>query len=83
VPALKPGHIVISDNARFPQSAAARTLREGAGCTRKFLPPYSPDLNPIEHYWVSLKQRVRKLLPAYKRDLHRTFDTVLTQPQTP
>jgi transposase len=82
VPALKPGQIVIYDNARFHQSAKARQLIEGVGCTQKFLPPYSPDLNPIEHYWFPFKQRVRKLLPTYNRDLHKTFDVVLTQPQT-
>ena len=82
-PVLKPGQLVIYDNARFHQSTKARQLIEGAGCTQKFLPPYSPDLNPIEHYWFPLKQRVRKLLPSYNRDLHRTFDAVLAQPQVP
>jgi len=79
VPVLKPGQIVIYDNASFPQSAKARQLIEGAGCTQKFLPPYSPDLNPIEHWWFPLKQRIRKYLPLYDRDLHRTIDAVLTQ----
>jgi transposase len=83
VPILKPGQVVICDNARFHQSAKARQLIEEAGCTQKFLPPYSPDLNPIEHYWFPLKQRVRKLLPSFNRDLHTTFDAVLSQPQTP
>ena len=83
VPVLKPGQLVIYDNARFQQSTQARQLIEGAGCTQKFLPPYSPALNPIEHYWFPLKQRVRKLLPSYNRDLHRTFDAVLAQPQVP
>jgi transposase len=82
-PVLKPGQIVIYDNARFHQSAKARALIEGAGCTQKFLPPYSPDLNPIEHYWFPLKQRIRKLLPFYNRDLHKTFEAALTQPQAP
>jgi transposase len=83
VPVLKPGQIVIYDNARFHHSAKARQFIEDAGCTQKFLPPYSPDLNPIEHYWSPLKQRVRTLLPSYNRDLHQTFDAVLTQSQAP
>jgi transposase len=83
VPVLKPGQIVIYDNASFHQSAKARHLIAGAGCTQKFLPPYSPDLNPIEHYWFPLKQRIRKHLPFYKRDLPQTIDAVLTQQQTP
>ena len=81
VPVLTPGQVVIYDNARFHQSATARHLIEQAGCIQKFLPPYSPDLNPIEHAWFPLKNRVRKRLPSYNRDLHQAFDAVLAQPQ--
>jgi transposase len=83
VPVLKPGQIVIYDNASFPQSAKARRLIAGAGGTPRFLPPYSPDLNPLEHCWFPLKQRIRKHLPLYARDLYRTMDAVLTQQQAP
>ncbi len=79
VPVLKPGQMVIYDNASFHQSAKARRLIEEAGGTQKFLPPYSPDLNPIEHCRFPLKQRIRKYLPFYDRDLHKTIDAVLTQ----
>ena len=82
VPVLKPGQIVIYDNASFHQCAKARQLIEGAGCIQKFLPSYSPALNPIEHCWFPLKQRIRKLLPLYDHDLHKTFDAVLTPHQT-
>jgi len=81
VPVLKPGQVVIYDNARFHQSTKARQLIDSAGWTQKFLPPYSPDLNPLEHSWFPLKHRMRKLLPSFNRDLHRTFDAVLIQPQ--
>ena len=74
---------MVYDNASFHQSAKARRLIEGAGGAQKFLPPYSPDLNPIEHYWFPLKQRIRKHLPLYDRELHRTMDAVLTQQPTP
>ena len=47
VPVLKPGQIVIYDNASFHQSAKARRLIAGAGCTQKFLPPYSPISIPL------------------------------------
>src|SRR5262249_9762578 len=71
------------DNASFHQSATARQLIEGAGCAQRFLPPYSSDLNPIAHDWSPLKQRIRKHLPLYARDLHKTMDTVLTQQPAP
>ena len=81
VPVLSPGQVVIYDNARFPQSAKARQLIEQAGCSQKFLPPYSPDLNPSEHAWFPLQNRVRKLLPSCNRDLHKAFAAVLSHPQ--
>src|SRR5262249_3069651 len=83
VPALKPGQRVISDNASFQQSAKARQLMEGGGCTQKFLPLYSPALNPIEHSWFPRKPRMRKYLSCSERDLHKTIEAVLSQPQAP
>jgi DDE superfamily endonuclease len=83
VPMLKPGQVVIYDNARFHQSAKAPQLIAGAGGTQKFSPSSSPALTPFAHYGFPLKQRVRKLLPAFTRDLHKTFAAVLSQPQTP
>lgn len=62
VPVLQPGQIVIMDNVSFHYSVKAREMIEGAGCEIKFLPPYSPDLNPIEHHWHKIKNTVRKLL---------------------
>lgn len=83
VPVLQPGQIVLYDNASFHQSEKARQLIEGAGCTRKFLPPYSPDFNPIEHCWFPLKQQIRKQLPLHERDLHKAIDVVLKQRAVP
>jgi transposase len=62
IPQLKPGQYVILDNAAFHKSSIIRKLIEDAGCFLKYLPPYSPDLNPIEHYWHSLKNSLRKEL---------------------
>ena len=39
-----------------------KQLIESAGCRLLFLPPYSPDLNPIERFWSALKARIRRLL---------------------
>ena len=60
VPTLSNGMTVIIDNASFHQSTRIRNLIEQAGCQLVFLPPYSPDLNPIEHYWHKLKTIIRK-----------------------
>ena len=76
VPVLQPGQIVLYDNASFHQSEKTQQLITGAGCTCKFLPPYSPDLNPIEHCWFPLKHAIRKQLPLQGRDLHKAIEAV-------
>jgi transposase len=65
VPNLKPGQIVILDNARFHQSHRTRFLIEAAKCRLLFLPPYSPDLNTIEHEWFPLKHHYAKIQHRY------------------
>ena len=62
VPNLKPGQVVVMDNATFHKSETTRKLIEVAGCTLIFLPPYSPDLNPIETFWANLKAKIRSLI---------------------
>jgi transposase len=59
VPTLRPGQVVVLDNLGAHKAAAARALIEGAGCRLLFLPPYSPDFNPIEEAWSKLKTRLR------------------------
>ena len=65
VPQLKPGQIVIMDNAKIHKSEKTKELIKRAGCELKFLPPYSPDLNPIEHVWASIKQKIRSIIDDY------------------
>jgi len=62
IPTLKPGQIVIADNATFHKGGRIIQLIEAAGCQLKYLPPYSPDLNKIERCWSWLKSRIRKQL---------------------
>jgi len=57
---LQPGQTVILDNATFHHSEKIRELIASAKCEVEYLPPYSPDLNDIEHYWFPIKNRVRK-----------------------
>lgn len=63
IPSLTPGQVLILDNASFHKSIESQKLVEAAGCQILFLPPYSPDLNPIEKYWANMKTKVRELLP--------------------
>lgn len=65
VPSLIPGQVVIMDNAAFHKSAKIREEIEKAGCSLKYLPPYSPDLNPIENYWAALKKYLKKIKPNF------------------
>ncbi len=62
---LKPGKIIIIDNATFPKGGRILELIEGAGCKLKYLPAYSPDLNKIEKCWSWLKSRIRKQLGEF------------------
>jgi transposase len=59
VPRLQPGQVVILDNLAAHKAAWVREVIEGAGCTLRYLPPYSPDLNPIEMIWAKLKSYLR------------------------
>jgi transposase len=59
VPTLKRGDIVIMDNLRAHKIAGVREAIEAAGAKLLFIPPYSPDLNPIELAFSKLKSRLR------------------------
>jgi len=56
---LIPGQFVVMDNASFHKSQKTRDLIESVGCKVIFLPPYSPDLNPIEKFWANMKRWIR------------------------
>jgi transposase len=60
VPELRPGDIVVMDNLSSHKGPRARALIEEAGAVLRFLPPYSPDLNPIENAFAKLKALLRK-----------------------
>jgi transposase len=60
VPALKSGDIVVMDNLSAHKSEDIRSAIEAAGAELRYLPPYSPDLNPIEQAFSKLKAHLRK-----------------------
>lgn len=66
LPTIGSGYTLIMDNASFHKSSITHRLIEDAGCKLLYLPPYSPDLNPIEKVWSNLKRQIRELLPNFK-----------------
>jgi len=58
-PTLRHGEILLMDNLSAHKSGQAQALLEARGVQVIFLPPYSPDLNPIEHCWGKVKQALR------------------------
>ena len=75
LPELRPGQIVLMDNASFHKSVNTQALIESKGCRLKYLPTYSPDLNPIEPQWAILKARLRKHQRPHQ-SLGRAIDTI-------
>lgn len=71
-PKLKRGDIVVMDNLGAHKDPRAKAAVEVRGATIKFLPPYSPDLNPIEPGWGLMKKRMKKLAPRTPVALRRT-----------
>jgi len=61
VPELQPGDVVIMDNLSSHKRVAVKEKVEAAGATLRFLPPYSPDFNPIEKAFSRLKAMLRKI----------------------
>ena len=70
VPTLAPGDIVVMDNLASHKSQAVRAAIRAAGAHLLFLPPYSPDLNPIEQVFAKLKHLLRK---AAERTVEATW----------
>jgi transposase len=72
-PTLKPGDIVILDNLSSHKVTGVREMVEARGATLVYLPPYSPDLNPIEQAFAKLKSLLRKIAA---RTVSRLWDAL-------
>ena len=64
LPSLDKGSVIVMDNASFHSKKRLICAAQNAGCRLLFLPPYSPELNPIENFWALLKCFLRKILPS-------------------
>lgn len=77
VPTLSPGDVVILDNLSSHKNLAIRRAIRGVGAHLLFLPPYSPDLNPIEQVFAKLKHLMRKAAERSHEATWRRVGTLL------
>ena len=78
VPTLSPGDCVIMDNLPAHKLAPVRQIIEAVGATLLYLPPYSPDLNPIEQVFAKLKALLRKAAKRGFDDLWKQIGELLS-----
>jgi transposase len=76
-PALRPGDVVVMDNLSSHKVGGVRQWIEKAGAEVLYLPPYSPDLNPIEKAWSKLKQLLRSAKARSKEALDQAIEEAL------
>ena len=79
LPTLEPGDCVILDNLSAHKGNEIREMIESVGAELWFLPPYSPDLNPIEKMWSKVKAILRKIKARTEEDLVAAIATALEQ----
>jgi len=77
VPSLRPGDIVVMDNLAAHGDKEAKRLIESAHAQVYFLPPYSPDLNPIEKMWSKIKAFLRDAKARTQEDLYTAIGAAL------
>mgnify|MGYP003600185502 CR=1 FL=1 len=77
LPVLPLGTTIVADNASFHKTSATKNIIETSGFKLKFLPPYSPDLNPIEHCWHTLKSKLRPMIQNTKENFQNLIGECL------
>lgn len=70
LPLVSPGSYLVLDNATFHRAGSSMALLKQAGVIPLFLPPYSPELNPIEKCWANIKR-------AWRNSINMTLDQVV------
>jgi transposase len=79
VPTLRPGEIVALDNLSSHKGPEIREMIEAVGAELWYLPPYSPDLNPIEKMWSKVKELLRGYKARSPEELYRAIRRALKQ----
>lgn len=72
IPLLTKSEVVVMDDASFHRKNCLNNIAQKYGIKIIFLPPYSPELNPIEHFWHWLKKKIVDLIPYFQK-----FDDVI------
>jgi transposase len=78
-PVLRPGDVLVMDNLSSHKVAGVREAVEAAGATLRYLPPYSPDLNPIEQVFAKLKTLLRAAAARTVETLWSTIGSLLNR----
>lgn len=76
-PSLRPGDIVVMDNLSSHKSARITKMITGCGAELKYLPAYSPDLNPIEKMWSKMKAILRRIKARTAEELTEAIGIAL------
>jgi transposase len=79
VPALPAGAVVVMDNLPAHKSGAVAQLMRDAGLELCYLPPYSPDFNPIELMWAKVKSLLRSVKARSREELHDAIAAALAK----
>ena len=81
-PQLQPHHVIVMDNVSFHKSEKIKELIHNCGADLIFLPPYSPELNPIEEMWSKIKHSLRKQSArnrvSFKKAIKIAYESITT-----
>lgn len=73
LPSVAKGSVLVMDNASWHKGGDVEKIVKDAGCRILYLAPYSPEDNPIEHWWAKIKNSIRKTMSDFL-DPHNAID---------